>query len=194
MGQFWARPIKITYPTQIHFIENAKNDIFDYMKVENNRKCPALRLCYVTILGGQEPRCKTILGTKNAHTARELVWLCLCVCTVQCTVVHPHIHFASEKSSRMVVNLPIITFIHNYPVFSQITWIKLYLDKKLEKNLIIYGKECSLKSFITDLKLDRNLKLIRIQQISLLSFKFQLQNNIYTHWKSPTLDLIYFFT
>ena len=34
--------MKITYPSQIHLIENAKNDIFDYMKVENNRKCPTL--------------------------------------------------------------------------------------------------------------------------------------------------------
>ena len=42
MSYFWGRPIKITYPSQIHSIENAKNDIFDHMKVENNRKCPAL--------------------------------------------------------------------------------------------------------------------------------------------------------
>ena len=33
MSSFWARPIKITYPSQIQLIENAKNDIFDHMKV-----------------------------------------------------------------------------------------------------------------------------------------------------------------
>ena len=39
MSSFWVRPVKITYPNQIHLIENV---IFDNAKVENYRNCPAL--------------------------------------------------------------------------------------------------------------------------------------------------------
>ena len=44
MSSFWARPIKITYPSQIHLIKHLKHGIFDHVKVENYRKCPALLL------------------------------------------------------------------------------------------------------------------------------------------------------